>query len=37
MILLGLKRRLADPDLPETDKQALRERISHLEQEMGID
>jgi len=37
MILLGLKRRLADPDLPETEKQALLARISRLEQEMGMD
>ena len=37
MILLGLKRRLAEPDLPETEKQALRERIRQLEQEMGMD
>ena len=37
MILLGLKRRLADPDLPETEKRRLLERISQLEQEMGMD
>ena len=37
MILLGLKRRLAEPDLPEAEKHALVERIRRLEQEMGMD
>jgi len=37
MVLLGLKRRLADPDLPEKEKRVLRERVSQLEQEMGMD
>jgi len=37
MILLGLKRRLAESDLPETERQALLERIGQLEQEMGMD
>lgn len=37
MVLLGLKRRLADPALPEKEKRMLRERISRLEQEMGMD
>jgi hypothetical protein len=37
MILLGLKRRLADPALPEKEKRILRERISRLKQEMGMD
>ncbi|WP_319521173.1 hypothetical protein [uncultured Desulfosarcina sp.] len=37
MVLLGLKRRLADPALPEKEKQVLKERISQLEQEMGMD
>ena len=32
-----LKRRLADPQLPETEKKRLLERISQLEQEMGMD
>ena len=37
MILLGLKQRLADPDLSETEKQALLARINQLEQEMEMD
>lgn len=37
MVLLGLKRRLADPALPEKERQVLKERISRLEQEMGMD
>jgi len=37
MNLLALKRRLTEPDLPETEKQALLKRISQLEQEMGMD
>jgi len=37
MVLLGLKRRLSDPALPEKEKRMLRERISRLEQEMGMD
>jgi hypothetical protein len=37
MVLLGLKRRLADPALPEKEKQVLQERISQLEQQMGMD
>jgi hypothetical protein len=37
MILLGLKRRLAEPGLPEKEKRLLIERIGKLEQEMGMD
>ena len=37
MILLGLKRRLADPGLSEAEKRSLAERIHQLEQEMGMD
>jgi hypothetical protein len=37
MILLGLKRRLAEPGLPEKEKGLLIERIGKLEQEMGMD
>jgi len=37
MVLLGLKRRLADRALPEKEKQLLKERIRQLELEMGMD
>jgi hypothetical protein len=37
MVLLGLKRRLADPALPEKEKRLLKEHIGRLEQEMGMD
>ncbi len=36
MILLGLRRRLADPGLSEAERRSLQERISQLEQEMGM-
>jgi hypothetical protein len=37
MILLGLKRRLTEPDLSEAERQRLLDRINALEQEMGMD
>ena len=36
MILLGLQRRLAAPDLRETERDALRAEIRKLEIEMGL-
>ena len=37
MILVGLRRRLADPQLPEKERQRLLERINRLERDMGMD
>lgn len=37
MLLLGLKRQIADPALPETEKRRLAEKIRELEQQMGMD
>ena len=37
MILLGLKRRLADPTLSDTERRELADRIHQLEQAMGMD
>ena len=37
MLLLGLKRQLEDPTLPETEKQRLSEKIRELEKKMGMD
>jgi hypothetical protein len=37
MLLLGLKRQLEDPALPEAEKQRLVEKIRELEQKMGMD
>ena len=37
MILLGLKRRLEDPGLPEADRIDIQETIRRLEQQMGMD
>ena len=36
MILLGLKRRLEDPEIDEKERQQIEEQIRKLEQEMGI-
>lgn len=36
MILLGLRRRLAAPDLGETEREALYREIRQLESEMGF-
>ena len=36
MILLGLRRRLAAPDLSGTERDALRAEIRKLEAEMGL-
>lgn len=37
MILLGLKRQLEDPGLPEPEKICIAERVRKLEQQMGMD
>ncbi|MBC2711617.1 MAG: hypothetical protein HGJ94_11720 [Desulfosarcina sp.] len=37
MILLGLKRQLEDPGLPEAEKRCIAEKISELEQQIGMD
>ena len=37
MILLGLKRRLEDPGLPETEKIRLSEKVREMEQQLGMD
>ncbi len=36
MLLLGLQRQLADPDLSETEKRRLAEKIRELEEKMGM-
>lgn len=37
MLLLGLQRQLADPDLTEAQRARLIERIRDLEAKMGMD
>ncbi|BBO92527.1 hypothetical protein DSCOOX_57070 [Desulfosarcina ovata subsp. ovata] len=37
MILLGLKRQLADPQLSDAERIRLAERVRELEQQMGMD
>jgi hypothetical protein len=37
MILLGLKRQLTDPDLSQTEKNRIAEKVRELEQQMGMD
>jgi hypothetical protein len=37
MILLGLKRQLEDPELPEAEKMRIAEKVRELEQQMGMD
>lgn len=37
MILLGLKKQLADPGLSEEEIRRLREQIQQIEEEMGLD
>lgn len=37
MILVGLRKRLADPSLSQTEKKMLEEQIHRLESEMGLD
>ncbi|WP_419662544.1 hypothetical protein [Desulfosarcina variabilis] len=37
MLLLGLKRQLEDPTLSESEKKQLSEKITKLEQQMGMD
>ena len=36
MILAGLRRRLADPDLDEREKERLTRQVQQMEQEMGL-
>ena len=36
MVLLGLQRRLNDPDLTEEEKQKIRRQIARVEEEMGM-
>lgn len=36
MILLGLQKRLADPDLTEAEKKVLLEEIARVEKRMGL-
>ncbi len=37
MILLSLKKRLQDPELPEKDKREIEQEIQKLEKEMDLD
>ena len=37
MILLGLKRRLEAPGLPDAERKTIAEKIRRLEQQMGMD
>ena len=37
MILLGLKKRLASPDITEKEKQELIEKIREFEKSIGLD
>lgn len=37
MLLLGLKRQLEDPLLPEAEKRCLAEKVRELEKQMGMD
>ncbi|MCB2146425.1 MAG: hypothetical protein KQI81_08120 [Deltaproteobacteria bacterium] len=37
MILLGLKRQLEDPGLPEAQRMDIAAKIRELEQQMGMD
>ena len=37
MILLGLKRQLENPGLPESEKLRITEKVRQLEQQMGMD
>lgn len=37
MMLLGLKRRLEDPELPDAEKKRLYEKVRQLERQMGMD
>ena len=36
MILLALRQKLHDPDLPESEKEYLREEITRLEEKIGF-
>ncbi len=36
-MLAGLRKQLADPDLPEDQKERLRQEIKRLEAEMGLE
>jgi hypothetical protein len=37
MMLAGLRKQLANPDLDESEKKQLEEQIRQLEAEMGLD
>jgi hypothetical protein len=37
MMLAGLRKRLADPDLSESEKKQLEQEIRQLEAEMGLE
>jgi hypothetical protein len=37
MILLGLRRRLEDPNLPDAEKERIIQQLKSLEDEMGMD
>jgi hypothetical protein len=37
MMLLGMKRQLEDPGLPESERIRIAERVRELEQQMGMD
>jgi hypothetical protein len=37
MILLGLKRQLQDPALPEPERMRIAEKVRELERQMGMD
>jgi hypothetical protein len=37
MMLLGLKRRLEDPEMSEAEKKRLYEKVCQLERQMGMD
>jgi hypothetical protein len=36
MILLGLQKRLADPDLSEDEKEVILKEIAEVEKQMGL-
>lgn len=37
MVLLGLKRQLEDPALPEAERMCIAEKVRELERQMGMD
>ena len=37
MLLLGLRRQMEDPGLPETEKRRIAQKVRELEKQMGMD